>query len=144
MTEPQIRRGREARRSAAPARVVNYRTLRQPFEPQKVLSDDAVAAIHDMALKVLEDLGLRILLPEARAIFATAGARVDEDTEMVFVGRDIVAAALSTAPMSIRMRAANPERELDYEDGALIFSPAGGCPNATDAVRGRRPGDLAT
>ena len=144
MTEPQIRRGREARRSAAPARVVNYRTLRQPFEPQKVLSDDAVAAIHDMALKVLEDLGLRILLPEARAIFATAGARVDEDTEMVFVGRDIVAAALSTAPKSIRMRAANPERELDYEDGALIFSPAGGCPNATDAVRGRRPGDLAT
>ncbi|MFZ1726118.1 MAG: trimethylamine methyltransferase family protein, partial [Albidovulum sp.] len=120
------------------------RGLRHPFQPQKVLSDDAVATIHEMALKVLEELGLRILLPEARQILSAAGARVDEGTEMVYIGRDIVADALATAPKSIRMRAASPERELVYEDGALIFSPAGGCPNATDAERGRRPGNLAT
>ncbi len=142
MDEPHHRRGRAARRSAAPARVVNYRHLRHPFAPQKVISDDAVAAIHDMALKVLEELGLKILLPEARALFAAGGALVDEGTEMVRIGRDMVAAALATAPKSIRMRAPNPDREQDYEDGALIFGPSGGCPNATDAVRGRRPGSL--
>ncbi|MCB2095252.1 MAG: trimethylamine methyltransferase family protein [Rhodobacteraceae bacterium] len=144
MSDTHQRRGRAARRAAPPARVVNYRGLRHPFQPQKVLSDDMVATIHDMALKVLEELGLRILLPEARQIFAAAGARVNETSEMVFVGRDIIADALVTAPKSIRLRAANPARELTYEDGALIFSPAGGCPNATDADRGRRPGDLAT
>ncbi len=143
-TEPIRRRGRAERRSAAPARVVDYRHLRHPFAPQSVLSADAVAAVHDMALKVLEELGVKALLPEARAIYAKGGALVDEGTEMVRIGRDMVAAATASAPRSIRLNAPNPERSLTYEDGALIFAPAGGCPNATDAVRGRRPGNLAT
>ncbi|MDW4548525.1 trimethylamine methyltransferase family protein [Defluviimonas sp. D31] len=144
MDEQHRRRGRAARRTEAPARVADYRHLRHPFAPQKVLSDDAVAAIHEMALRLLEELGLRVLLPEARALYAAGGALVDEGTEMVRLGRDIVAAALASAPRSIRMRAPNPGRDLTYEEGALIFSPAGGCPNATDALRGRRPGNLAT
>ncbi|MEZ5779751.1 MAG: trimethylamine methyltransferase family protein [Paracoccaceae bacterium] len=144
MDESHRRRGRAARRSAAPARQVDYRQLRHPFAPQKAISDDAVGAIHEMALKLLEDLGLKILLPEARAIYVKGGALLDEGSEMVRIGREMVEAALATAPKSVRMRAANPARELVYEDGALIFSPAGGCPNATDAVRGRRPGSLAT
>lgn len=144
MEQTHRRRGRAARQSDAPARVVDYRHLRHPFAPQKVLSDDAVSAIHDMALKLLEDLGLRVLLPEARALYAAGGAFVDDTTEMVRIDRDIVTAALATAPVSIRMRAPNPARELTYEDGALIFSPAGGCPNATDRIRGRRAGSLAT
>ncbi|MGB3313129.1 MAG: trimethylamine methyltransferase family protein [Albidovulum sp.] len=138
------RKGRAARRSEAPARIVNYRHLRHPFTPQKVLSDDAVDAIHAMALKLLEDLGMKVLLPEARRIYADGGAIVDEAAEMVRIGADMVGAALTTAPKSIRIRAPNAERDLTYEDGALIFSPAGGCPNATDRIRGRRPGNLAT
>ena len=143
-TDPPRRRGRAERKAAAPARIVNYRHLRHPFAPQSVLSADAVAAIHEMALKLLEDLGLRVLLPEARQIYAAGGARVDEAIEMVRIGRDIVAGALTSAPASIRLNAANPDRALSYEDGALIFSPGSGCPNATDRIRGRRPGSLET
>lgn len=143
MDEPHHRRGRAARRTAAPARVVNYRHLRHPFPSQKIIGDDAVAAIHDKALRLLEELGIKVLLPEARALYAGGGALVDETGEMVRIGRDMVTAALSTAPKSVHMRAANPEREQLYEDGALIFSPGSGCPNVTDALRGRRPGSLA-
>lgn len=138
------RQGREARRSAAPARTVDYRHLRHPFSPQKVLSDDAVAAIHETALRVLEELGLLVLLPEARALYGQGGALVDEDSGHVRIGREIVAAALAIAPRSIRIRAPNPSRELVYEEGALIFSPGAGCPNTQDRVRGRRPGCLET
>lgn len=144
MDKTSRRKGRAVRRGDPPIRNVDYQHLRHPFTAQKVLSEDAVAAIHDMALRLLEDLGLRVLLPEARAIYASGGAIVDEGTEMVRIGRDMVEASLATAPKSIRMRAPNPERELVYEEGALIFSPAGGCPNATDRIRGRRPGNLAT
>ena len=143
MTEHR-RQGREARRSAAPARTVNYRQLRHPFAPQKGLSDDAVAAIHETALRVLEELGLLVLLPEARALYGQGGALVDEDSFHVRIGREIVAAALASAPRSIRIRAPNPSRELVYEEGALIFSPGAGCPNTQDRVRGRRPGCLET
>ena len=120
--------------------MVDYVHLTHPFTPQSVFSADAVAALHDAALGVLEREGMKILLPEARAIFADAGARVAED--MVFIGRDIVATALATAPRGWRMRAAGPGRERMYAPGQLLFGPGAGCPNATDLARGRRPGTL--
>ncbi len=98
--------------------------------------------MHEAALTMLETLGIKILLPEARQVLAAAGAIVDEDSQMVYFGRDIVQAALKTAPRSFRLRAANPIRERQYEPGALIFTAGSGCPNATDMERGRRPGSL--
>ncbi|MEC7305000.1 MAG: trimethylamine methyltransferase family protein, partial [Pseudomonadota bacterium] len=81
------RRGRQARETGPPARKVDYRNLRNPFPPMKLYSDDAIEAMHEAALKALEDLGMKILLPEARRIFGAGGARVDESSEMVWIGR---------------------------------------------------------
>lgn len=92
------RRGRTGEAGSRP----DYRSLKNPFLPQPIFSADQVAAIHDTALRVLEQLGVKVLLPEARAILARAGALVDEDSQMVRIGRDIVAAALGSAPKSIR------------------------------------------
>ena len=119
-----------------------YRRLRHPFTPQAVFSEDEVHNIHNTALRVLEELGIKVLLAEAREIFAQGGARLDDD--MVFVGREIVEAALVTAPCSIRLRAANPAREQVYENGTLMFTAGAGCPNVIDLDRGRRPGSLET
>lgn len=144
--EAQVKRGTGRRRRrgntsiAAPLRQPNYRQLRHPFEPQTVFSEDEIADIHETALRVLEELGIKVLLPEAREIFAQAGARVEDD--MVFIGRDIVDAALTTAPSSILLRAVNPARQQVYENGSMIFMAGAGCPNASDFERGRRPGDL--
>ncbi len=132
--------GRQGRADQGPPPQKDYGHLRHPFQPQNLFSDDEVAAIHDAALTVLENLGIKILLPEARQVLAAAGARVDED--MVRIGCDLVAEALRTAPSSWKMNARNPANTLTYEPGALLFTAAGGCPNAHDAVRGRRPGDL--
>lgn len=126
-------------RAAAPARA-GYGQLRHPFAPQPAFSADEIAAMHDTALRVLEDLGIRILLDEARGLFRQAGALVDEDTGMVRIGREMVAAALATAPRSIRLRAADPAHEQVFEPGAALFMAGAGCPNVTDALRGRRPG----
>jgi trimethylamine--corrinoid protein Co-methyltransferase len=126
-------------RAAAPTRA-GYGQLRHGFAPQAAFSNDEIAAMHDTALRVLENLGIRILLDEARGIFRAAGALVDEDSQMVRIGRDMVAAALATAPCSIRLRAANPAHEQVFEPGTALFMAGAGCPNVTDAVRGRRPG----
>ena len=140
------RRSRGRRRSGADkpqaVRKTDYTHLRAPFLTQNVFSDDAIANMHDTALRVLEELGIKVLLPEARALYAAAGAIVDEETEMVRIGRDIVEAALTAAPPSFRLRAANPDREQQFELGALTFAPGAGCPHATDRERGRRPGSL--
>ncbi|MEQ8897126.1 MAG: trimethylamine methyltransferase family protein [Roseovarius sp.] len=142
-TAAQPRRKRRRGRTAepdTPPRSSRYRHLKNPFTPQTIFSDDEVANIHATALRVLEELGVKILLDEARDIFSAAGATVEED--MVFIGRDIVEAALETAPRSFTQNAANPERSVTYEPGALVFRPGAGCPNAADRQRGRRPGTL--
>lgn len=143
MSEERQRSGRRRRREAGSAREVDYRRLRNPFEPQRVFSADEVEAMHQTALRVLEELGVRVLLPEARRRYAAAGALVDEDSQMVRIGRDIVEAALASAPRSFRARAPSSERDLLFEIGALIFKPGSGCPHASDRERGRRPGSLA-
>lgn len=143
------RRSRHSRRGATkPAhrptiRTVNYRTLRNPFAPAKVFSDDRVEAIHQAALDVLETQGMKILLPEARARFRAAGARVDDDSQMVRIGRDIVEEAVSTAPRSIRTHAGSRHRDQVIEPGALHIQTGAGSPNVTDLSRGRRPGTYA-
>ena len=96
--------------------------------------------MHNTALRVLEDLGIRVLLEEGRQLLKQGGALVDEQTQMVRIGRDMVETALSTAPRSIRLRAANPAREQVFAPGALLFMAGAGCPNTFDRERGRRPG----
>ena len=144
MTEATAsRRGRRKRgdtAAEAPVRQVDYRRLRNPFPPMAAFSEDRIAALHGEALRVLEELGMRVLLPEARDIFAKAGARVDDDEQMVFIGRDMVEAALASAPASMVCRGGVRERDVLWELGALTFMPGAGCPHATDLERGRRPG----
>ncbi len=143
LTENTGRR-RRRRGGAAPAakREVNYRQLTNPFTPQEVFSEDRVAAIHETALRVLEELGIKVLLPEARALFRQAGAVVDDDSQMVRIGREIVAAALASAPRRFTLQGGAPERALDMALGSLAFQSGAGAPNCSDRLRGRRPGTL--
>ena len=140
--ETQSRRRRRNREATRPSeRAPNYRQLRHPFPAQEMFSADEIGAIHDTALRVLEELGMKVLLPEARALYTSAGAKVVDD--MVFIGREIIEAAITSAPKSWTLRASDPRRDQRYEQGAMIFMAGSGCPNASDRERGRRPGTMA-
>lgn len=103
-----------------------------------VFSADEIANMHETALRALETLGMKVLLPEARAVFAKAGAHVHD--EMVYIGRDLVAAAIASAPRSFTCKAGATHRDFTMELGALTFQPGAGAPNCTDLRRGRRAG----
>lgn len=137
-----MRQGRKARRAAdaTPKRKVDYRNLKNPFQPMKAFSDDHIAQMHNAALDMLETLGIKVLLPEARDIFRQGGAKVDDSTEMVFIGREIIEAALASAPKSIAVAGGARHRDIVLELGSLVFQPGAGAPHATDRVKGRRPG----
>lgn len=138
-------RPRRGRRRAAdapgPERKVDYRRLRNPFTPVDAFSADRAEALHQTAHRALEELGVKVLLPEARDLYRAAGAKVDG--EMVFIGRDIVEAMLALPPKSVPLRAGARDRDLTLELGALAFQPGAGCPHASDLARGRRPGTAA-
>ena len=122
----------------APFRKVDYRQLKNPFPPMEAFSADQIAQMHETALRTLEELGMKVLLPEAVHIFKAGGARIEGD--MVYIGRDMVDDALATAPKSITGRGGAPDRDVLLELGSLVFQPGAGAPHATDLERGRRPG----
>ena len=89
-----------------------------------VFSDDEVQRMHETALRTLEELGMRVLLPEAVDMYRKGGARVDGD--MVYIGRDMVAAAVASAPKSITCRAGTRDRDVVLEPGSLVFQAGAG------------------
>ncbi len=125
-----------------PIRSIDYHNLTNPFTPQTVFSDDEVESLHQNALRVLQELGIRILLPEARDRLRAAGALVNDDTWVVRIGSDIVEHCLQTAPGSFTLKAAIPQKDLLVAPGQLMFKAGAGCPNVYDRARGRRPGNL--
>jgi trimethylamine--corrinoid protein Co-methyltransferase len=113
---------------------------RRPFQPMQIVSADELEAIHLTSLQVLEDIGMEVLLAEARDIFARAGASVEG--ERVRIGREIIEAAMATAPAQFQIHARNPERTITIGGDWITFLPVGGPPNCSDLDRGRRPGTL--
>ena len=121
----------------------HYRTLRNPFEPWRVFSDDRVEALHHAALGILEEQGLKVLSAEARTRFRLAGATVDEATEIVRIDRGLVAEAIARAPRQIKLHSRNPARHVALDGTSLAFAPVSGPPHIMDSAGGRRTGTLA-
>ncbi len=106
-----------------------------------VLSLDQVQAIHNAALKVLRDTGLRVLHPPARSYFAAAGARIIE--ERVRLDPDLIAERLKTVPKSFTLTARNPAKNLRLGGPDTVFASVGGPAYVMDAEHGRRDGTFA-
>lgn len=147
MNERPQRSHRRSQRDKSPRGVgagkQSYRDLRNPFALQRSFSDDQVEHIHNTALRVLAELGIKVLNAEARMLFAQAGARVEETSAMVFLDPELVAWALSAAPGSFTLHGACPERNVRLGGDAVAFLCVGGPPNVTDIERGKRAGTLA-
>jgi trimethylamine---corrinoid protein Co-methyltransferase len=117
--------------------------LTVPWAPLEVLSAEQVERILAGAYRVLEECGLEIRSPAARAIFRAAGAIVEEQSQLVRLGRDLVAAQLAYAPNRFVLRARNPDRHLEIGGNVVNFGPVNGAPHIRDLEHGRRYGDLA-
>lgn len=138
------RAGRRPRRdpqaAGVPTGKPSYRRLVNPLQPQRSFSDDQIATIHDTALRVLENLGIRILNAEAIEYFRRAGATIDSSTSTVRIDRGLVAKALASAPGSITFAGASPERDVAVGGANTAFICVGGPPHVTDIERGKRSG----
>ena len=72
-----------------------------PYEPIKILSADNVARIHDTALTILEEIGMKVLEPRARDHYARAGARIEPGEDRVRFDRAMVEELIAKAPTSL-------------------------------------------
>ena len=138
---PRRRERSRAPRSTGPS-LAPIPRLRNPWAPIEILSGEQVERILEAAYRVLEEAGLEIRSAAARAVYARGGALVDESTQMVRLGRELVAAQLKSAPERFVLHARNPERHLHVGGDVVNFGPVTGAPNIRDNEGGRRYGDL--
>ncbi len=132
------RRGRRPGGANQPIGQLPWAQPQLTMEPARILSDDQIETIHQQSLRVLETIGMEILLPEAREILGRAGALIDG--ERVRIGRDIIEHSLTSPPAEFTIRARNPEHDMRLGGRWIAFAPVGGPPNCSDLDRGRRPG----
>ena len=141
-TRRRTRRDRRERRSAASEiQRLPWRTVRNPHPPTRVLSEEQVEVIHEASLRVLRDIGMKVLGPDARALYARAGASVDDDAEMVRFDPAMVESYMALAPPSYTIKARNPEKSLTFGGNVINFGLVGGPSFVSDLDRGRRAGD---
>ncbi len=145
MTEipaPSRRRGRTRPVRSTGPELAALPRLANAFAPLEILSAEQVERIVLAALRILEEAGLEIRSPAAREVYRRAGALVDEDTQMVRIGRELIEAQLSQAPERFVLHARNTARHLHVGDNIVNFGPVTGAPNIRDLEGGRRYGDM--
>ncbi len=138
-----VRRGRRERsKSTRGVKQLPWRSVENRFGTLDMLSSEQVDRLHEASLEILEEYGIELMSSRARRLFGEAGALVDDDTGNVRVGRDVIEAALETAPSSFTLTPRNPDHAVRLGGNSLVFGLVAGPPAVHDCERGRRPSNF--
>ncbi len=135
------RRGRVRRHAETETTTPPPRQIINRHPKLALMSDDQAAAIHAASLRILETTGVIFREEKAVSLFRDAGTRVDG--ERIYIGSDLIARALETAPAIYTLRAADPTFDVNVGGDHIAVMPAGGPPFIYDLDRQRRPGTVA-
>ncbi|MCZ4353720.1 trimethylamine methyltransferase family protein [Roseovarius aestuarii] len=108
--------------------------LDRPTEP---LDDAGIAAIHDGAMRILEEIGIQILNPEALDVFRASGGCTIQG-ENLRMGRDFVMEQVAKAPAQWTITPRNPDREITMGGRHLNFGNVSSPPSYWDMAIGKK------
>ena len=120
-----------------------FRVLENNLPPMQLLSAEQLERIHEASMRIVEEIGIDFLDPEALAIWEAAGAKVDHANQHVWIDRGLLLDAVSKAPAQFTLRARNPAHSVPVGGNHTVFVSTSGTAFASDLDRGRRPGTLA-
>ncbi|MEO0668461.1 MAG: trimethylamine methyltransferase family protein [Pseudomonadota bacterium] len=142
MTDTRTRRrgggraGAAARRGQAVIEQMPWNPPRMIDPPVEPLRPEGVAAIHDGAMRILEEIGVEFLNEEALEILREAGCTIDGAN--VRMGRDFVMEMVAKAPCSFTLMPRNPARQITIGDGHINFGNVSSPPNYWDMEIGTK------
>lgn len=141
MSRRTRRRERQERREkASQVPRLPWRNLTNPYPPIEVLNAEQLEAIHRASLRVLSEIGMKVLSQSARERLAAAGAEVDHGERMVCCDPAMVEEFMALAPSSFTIRARNPAKSVTVGGNHVNFGPVGGPSFVSDLDKGRRAG----
>lgn len=96
--------------------------------------------IHDAAMEIMAEVGIRINNEKAMEIFKKNGLKVEG--EIVFFTEEEVMRWVAMAPESFTIQARNPKYDMVLGGGHTCPAPAYGCAFIDDWDGNRRPGTM--
>lgn len=136
-------RKRRTLRAAPNLKPQPVQQIRRAYQPINILSPEQEQRVHELSLKLLNEIGLKILLPDAWPILESNGCKVDHGTGMTFFPAHAIEENLLKAPSSFLMKARNPANNLAIGGDYIHYGSASSAPNVLDEINGRRPGTQA-
>ena len=136
------RRARAARNSGSIPQLP-WRLVRNIYGPMSLIDEERLEQLHRNSMRILSEIGIKVMSSKALELFEKAGAIVDHDEQVIRIDESIVDAALATAPSSFTLTSRNPAKRLTLGGDALVFGLVAGPPNVHDRVNGRRQGNMA-
>lgn len=108
------------------------------------LTQDQVGRIHESALRILEETGVHVELPEAVRVFREAGAPVEASDRRVRIPARLVERSLHSAPSSVHLCGRDPKHDLRLEGVRVHMGTGGAAVRVVDPETNEvRPGSLA-
>jgi len=145
MTETTTRRRRSGRGERRPGAIVQrpWKQIEYHYRPLELLGADQIESLHRTALRILQEIGMKVLSPVARQAFREAGFTVDEGKALVRFEPAGIEALIAKAPASFTLHARNPARDLRLGGRHAVYASVGGPAYCMDLDGGRRPGTYA-
>ncbi|TFL16778.1 trimethylamine methyltransferase family protein [Jannaschia formosa] len=142
---PRRRRsgGRKGHAERAGTAVHEQMPFRQPFNPDRPtepLDEEGVRAIHRGTMRILSEIGIEFLNPEAVAHLKAAGCRVEGTN--IRMDEDFVTEMLARAPAEFTMTPRNPDRTLRVGGGWMAFGNVSSPPNYWDVHTRKQSGSM--
>jgi trimethylamine---corrinoid protein Co-methyltransferase len=142
-TDPNRRTRRDVTRRPVNTAIQQQKPMKakRTFPPTRLVSDDQIEAIHQASMKVLSEIGMDFMWPEARDLLKKAGAIIDG--ERVRFDPEMIAEAMAHAPETFTIHARNSARNMSIGGDNICFGTVGSPPNCHDVEGGRRTGNHA-
>ncbi|MEK1890416.1 MAG: trimethylamine methyltransferase family protein [Phyllobacterium sp.] len=120
-----------------------WQNVENNYAPMQMLDDERMDALHRNSMRILSELGIRVMSEKAMSLFERAGAIVDRENMTIRIDESLVNAALATAPSSFTLTSRNKDKQLHIGGTAMAFGLVAGPPNVHDRINGRRQGNIA-
>ncbi|WP_158964530.1 trimethylamine methyltransferase family protein [Chachezhania sediminis] len=130
------RAGRRARRGTEIIEQMPWRLIENIDRPIEPMPEEGVLAIHDAAMRILEEIGVAFLNEEALQLFREAGCSVEG--EVVRMGREWVMEMLAHAPETFTITPRNPDHKLTIGGRTMLFGNVSSPPNYWDMSLNRK------
>ncbi len=143
MADSTTRKRRSGGRAGAAARrggaVIDQMPWNPPVnidQPTEPLGPEGIEAIHEGAMRILEEIGIEFYNQEAIEILREAGCTINGDN--VRMGRDFVMEMVRKAPSKFTITPRNPDHTIEVGGRTMLFGNVSSPPNYWDMEIGKK------